>query len=546
MNINQSIRKIITLFIILFVGLSGGLVYWQVVAASTLTANPHNSRQCLAENTPKRGNIYDRNGVLLAYSVPDKNVCGGYIRKYTDPSLAGLIGYYVPGYPSPPDSVEAVYNDVLNGSGGQTALTSTIDKTLHVEPEGNNIYLTIDDRIQKVAAKDFDNYNPATDPFYSSQPQYFENQAFPTNRGSAVVTDPSTGEVLAMVSSPGYDPNKMEQTLAAGNLSYYNQLNSDPNQPLLFRPTQARYTPGSTFKTVTLLGALDSGTTTLDAEWSKAMAYDEPTWDGTKVIGDNLGYGQYVFHFPITTEFGYANSDNIMFAHIGVDMGWQKWLSYTQKMYIGKQIPFNLPVAMSSVQKSDGSPMYTIDLAEDAFGQGVDFITPFQMSLVDNVAANNGVLMQPMLLTKITDASQHTIQTFSSEQLSTVVSPQAAYETRVGMSAVTDCGSGWRLNDAFGMKYGIIGKTGTGEIGNGQKAEGWMITQGGYFNDPNKIPPLTIIAMRENGGEGSYTAGPAIWRMYNDIFSNGYVKAPLPDPIDPNVYCPANNLWQTK
>jgi penicillin-binding protein A len=546
MNIGKSIRKLTMLFIAMFVGLSGALVYWQVIVAGALVANPHNSRTCLQENTPKRGNIYDRNGVLLAYSKPDPNVCGGYIRVYTDPSLADIIGYYVPGYPSPPGSIEAVYNNVLDGSEGETSLNSTVDNMIHVSSVGDNVYLTIDDRIQKVAAKEFDNYNPQTDPFYSSEPQYFENQAFPTNRGSAIISDPKTGEILAIVSSPGYNPNEMVQTLSQGNLSYYNELNSNPDQPLLDRPLDGLYVPGSIFKTVTLLGALNDGTTTLNTEWPKSLAYDEPEWDGTKVIGDNLGYGLYVFHFPVDTEFGYANSDNIMFAHIGVDMGLQAWLNNAKNMYFNKNVPFALPVAQSSVLHANGAPMQTIDLADDSFGQGVDFVTPFQMSLVDNIAADNGVLMQPMLVSKITTPSNQTVQTFAPQKLATVVSPSAAYGTRQAMSAVTDCGSAWRLNAYFNDSYGIIGKTGTGQVNStGTKAQAWMLTQAPYFNNPNEVPALTIVAMRENGGEGAYAAGPAIWRMYNDIFSQGLVKTAQPTPINPDTYCLANNLWQT-
>jgi penicillin-binding protein A len=551
MDMSHSIRRLTTLFIALFMALSAALVYWQVIVAGTIAANPHNSRVCLPQNTTKRGNIYDRNGVLLAYSKPDPKACGGYTRVYTDPSLAGVIGYYVPGFSSPYGSVESVYNDVLNGTDGQTALNNLVDKTIHASPVGDNIYLTIDDRIQRIAAQDFDNYHPETDPFYSSDPA-FENEAFPTDRGSVVITDPKTGEVLAMVSSPGYDPNKMVQTLSSGTthyLDYYNQLANNPENPMLDRVLQGKYDPGSTFKTVTLLGALDSGDTKLTTEWPKSLAYDKPTWDGTTVSGDNLGYDtnpQYVFHFPVDTEFGFANSDNIMFAHIGVDMGQQLWLSYTKKMYFDQTVPFDLPVAESSVLHANGDPLKTIDLADDAFGQGVDFVTPFQMSLVDNIAANNGVLMQPMLLTKITNASNQTLQSYSPKSLATVVSPTAAYQTREAMSAVTDCGSAWRLNAAFNDTYGIIGKTGTGQVSSdGTKAHAWMMTQAPYFNNPNQVPALTIVAMRENGGESTYSAGPAVWRIYNDIFSKGYVKTAQPTAIDPNSYCLANNLWQT-
>src|SRR5512135_623290 len=99
MNVGSNIRKLTLMFVALFIALSAGLVYWQVVVAQQVTSNVHNSRACMPDSAPVRGNIYDRNGVLLAETVPAKTGCG-YARRYTDPSLAGLIGYYVsPLYP---------------------------------------------------------------------------------------------------------------------------------------------------------------------------------------------------------------------------------------------------------------------------------------------------------------------------------------------------------------------------------------------------------------------------------------------------------------
>ncbi len=246
MNISTSIRKLTVLFIGLFVALSGVFVYWQVIVADTVVANPINQRSCLPDSAPHRGNIYDRNGVLLATSIADANAPCGYIRHYTDPSLAGLIGYYVPGYAV--TGIENQYNNYLNGDVGSTAVSNLVNKTLHQPAVGNNIYLTIDERIQKIVANDF------------NTPVNIDNVGtFRTDRGSVVVTDPKTGDVLAILSEPSFDPNKMVQTLSANDLSYYNQLVSETvEQPLLERPLDALYPPGSIYKSVTLLAGLDS------------------------------------------------------------------------------------------------------------------------------------------------------------------------------------------------------------------------------------------------------------------------------------------------
>lgn len=550
MRINASIRKLAIIFMVMFIAVSGFLVYWQVVKADQVTASPHNPRLCQPDNVPLRGNIYDRNGVVLAYSVPDAHACGGYTRRYTDPSLAGLIGYYVPGGLYPPTGLEAQFNDILSGATGQTAINNLLNKTLHTSQVGNNIYLTIDERIQKIVVQDYSNYTP--DPTGTAYVNH-TYPTFPTDRGSAVVTDPHTGEILAMLSSPGYDPNKMVETLTHSQnpTSYYSQLIKDSDNPLLYRPTQGLYSPGSTFKTVTMLAGLDSGATTLDQEWDMQNAYHP--WHvpatanspATTVVGDNLGYGQYVFHFPVNTEFGFANSDNIMFAHIGANAGEQKWLDYTRRMYFDQTVPADFPIAKSHVLQADGNLNFA-NFVNDAYGQGVDFVTPLQMSLVDNTVANNGTLMRPMIISKITDRQKNVMQDSTPEQLSNVASPDAAYNTRVGMNAVATCGSAWHITEDNRPPTTIIGKTGTAEVGGGLSPHGWMITQGPFdINNAQQVPALTIVAMRENGGEGAYSIGPAIWHMYSDIFNQNLVKTQLPAWNDPNVFCPAHNLWQS-
>ncbi|HVB61259.1 MAG TPA: penicillin-binding protein, partial [Ktedonobacteraceae bacterium] len=194
MNIKSNIRKLTYVFIVLFVLLSGGLVYWQVGVSAQVTSNIHNSRHCLPDSAPMRGRIFDRNGVLLAESVPSTTGCG-YIRKYSEPSLAGLIGYYVdPTLPA--TGLEAQYNTYLSGQVGVTALDNQLNQLLHRPPVGDDIYLTIDVRIQRAVVADFAKDVAPTD----------NVNVFQTNRGAAIVEDPHTGEILAMYSSPGYDP----------------------------------------------------------------------------------------------------------------------------------------------------------------------------------------------------------------------------------------------------------------------------------------------------------------------------------------------------
>ncbi len=544
MNISNNIRKLTQLFIVFFIALSAVLVYWQAVVAQQVATNIHNSRHCLSDSAPVRGRIFDRNGVLLAESKPSNAICGYqryyYVKNY--PSLAGLIGYYIsPLYGS--SGIERQYDNYLSGRVGVTALNNYVNQTLHRPPVGDDIYLTIDVRMQALLDKYFDQAAPPADGFY----------IFNTNRGSAIIANPHTGEILAMLSRPTFDPNR----IASGDLKYFNSLEKDPEQPLLERPLQSTYIPGSTYKTMTLQAGLDSGSAHLDDPFYNDHDPNHPqalgpvtigTGNETEVFGPNgNNLEPYTHTFPVALRYGYTHSDNIMFAQVGAKMGASTWLDYNSRFYVGKKIPFDLPVKVSTVTPANGQPLKLNQLAENSFGQGIDSITPLQMTMIDNAIANNGVLMRPSLVLKIVDPSGAIVMSSSPQSLGTPISDNTASQMRDAMYGVVQCGSG-----KFGptpslapeldtSPWAIIAKTGTGEVpkvnGHTVGAEGWLLTQAPYQN-----PQLTIVAMKENVGEGGSAVGPMVTRTYNDIFSK-IMKIPTSPPVDPN-YCFTTGLLQ--
>jgi peptidoglycan glycosyltransferase len=535
MNIKDNIRRLTYVFIVLFVLLSGGLVYWQVGVAAQVTKNSHNSRVCLPDSAPVRGRIFDRNGVLLAESVPSPTGCG-YIRKYFEPSLAGLIGYYVnPTLSS--TGLEAQYNNYLSGQVGVTALDNEMNQLLHRAPVGDDIYLTIDDRIQRAVAADF-----AKD---ASPPDNVN--VFKTDRGAVIVEDPRTGDILAMYSSPGYDPNKLEQTLAAGDFSYYNQLNNDPEQPLFFRPIQGTYVPGSIYKTMTLTAALDSGTSQLTDLFYNDHNPNHPQAIGPVTIGsgnNSATFGPvgnnlccYTKFYPVDLEYGYVHSDNIIFAQTGAKTGVNTWLNYNKRFYVGEQIPFDLPVTPSHVTPTDGSPLQLNTLAANSFGQGVDAISPMQMSLLTSTIANNGNMMRPRLVMKIVDPNGAVVQANNPQSLGNPISPQTASLVQRAMYGVVRCGSGSIVSPLYNSPWALTAKTGTGEVGGGKAANAWLITAAPYQD-----PRLSVVMMKENGGEGGATDGPTVADIYNQVFTQ-YMKIPTPAAPDLN-YCTTTGLLQ--
>src|SRR5947209_4603881 len=124
-------------------------------------------------------------------------------------------------------------------------------------------------------------------------------------------------------------------------------------------------------------------------------------------IGNNLE--PYTVHFPVNLRYGYTHSDNIIFAQVGAKMGTTTWLDYNNRFYVGRQIPFDLPVKVSTVTPGNGQSLKVNQLAENSFGQGIDLITPMQMTMIDNSVANNGQLMRQLLVQKIVDQDGATV-----------------------------------------------------------------------------------------------------------------------------------------
>ncbi|HEU5377383.1 MAG TPA: penicillin-binding transpeptidase domain-containing protein, partial [Ktedonobacteraceae bacterium] len=364
---------------------------------------------------------------------------------------------------------------------------------------------------------------------------------------------------------------------SACNQLYLRYLNSDPGRPLIFRPTQDCYPPGSTYKTVTLMAALDSGALSL----TDPIFYNDPKVnpypqhlqaEGPITVGENgnvVTWGPeisnilgYTYHFPVSLAYGFSHSDNIIFAEAGVKTGVDTWLKYNHAFYVGQKIPFDLPVRVSTVtpqktlctnEPQADTSLSLPELGAGAFGQGKDFVTPLQMMLVNNVAADNGKLMRPSIIQKIVDPrNQAILQAFSPQLLHQVISTRAAQQVRDAMYGVVACGSGSLSLVQLSYPYtpwSVIGKTGTAQVPQTDPnkvipGDSWFITSAPYSYQSNAIPRITITAMKENGGEGAYANGPMLRNIYGQIFANVLKDTKMPPPPSGN-FCYQNSFLQT-
>lgn len=537
--IDGQIRKLLNFFILLFLIISGVLVYWQVGQAQALSNSPY--RRCIASEQPVRGNIYDRNGVLLAWSVRDPNSPCGWQRRYATaqhPSISSFLGYF--SYLYGETGLEAYYDSVLTGQTAQSpqdAQTQTLNNALHRETYGANIYLSIDIRIQDEVDKVF---------FDQVKGGVCTNGS---PHGSIIVEDPRNGQILALDSRPYFNGDTLgdfnnaadgatnpDGSVKTVSQEYFDTIRNDPNSPLFNRALQGQYPPGSAFKTMTLIAAVNSGQFNIHSTFTQSEA-QQYTVNGFLINSNNLGdytHGPQPATFPLELGHAYAYSDNVVFARVGDTLG-ATWLDYARQFQMST--PDNLQainidtdpnqVASSLIYRTaDQNPATNpVALAVSAFGQGQLFLSPLTMEMIDSAVAADGNLYAPRFLLKVVPNGTNAgdVANNAPVLISQPFSPPSAQQVRQAMRDVVTYGSVGasggsiaaigNLNGQDGQPLAIGGKTGTAQSDQANP-HAWFVSlapddQGGG-QGPAK---LAITIMKEYGGEGACQA-PIAGELY--------------------------------
>ena len=443
------------------------LTWIQVFDAHALVNNPANTRNVADQARSDRGSISTRDGVVLAESRPAS--AGTFKRVYPKGTFAAhTVGYFSTRYGRA--GIEAAENDTLVG--GKHAFATwadALDAATGKPVPGNNVVLTIDSRVQAAASS-----------------------ALAGRRGACVVLDPRTGAVLAMASNPGFDPNTVDAQWTALSAP-------DKGAPLIDRTRSALYPPGSTFKVVTLTGALSTGAATLQS------TFPGP---GTLQIGNapvtNFEGGSYGKLDLLTATM---KSVNTVFAQLAVKLGAPALVKQADLFGFDKRLGFELPAKTSLMP--DPAQMTTWETAWAGVGQPVGEhsspagpqATVLQMALVAASIADNGVVMQPFVVGSILDRLGRNAGTTQPAQLSTATDPATAQLVKGVMEKVVTGGSGTRAAIP-GVK--VAGKTGTAEVGKSVATNAWFI---GFA--PADNPTVAIAIMIEGGGIGGRVAAPA-------------------------------------
>lgn len=425
----------------------------------------------------RRGSIYDRSGRELVYDR--QNADGEWERFYAEPSLAHTVGY-VSGLRIGVTGLERYYNDTLFGLDRPDA---QIDRLLHRPIEGSDLILTIDTTIQRAADSALRDY-----------------------RGAIVVFDSQSGAVLAMASSPRFDPNRIHEEDYLGALLNNCGEGTSCQGALINRVSQSAYTPGSTWKTVTLIAALDSGQVRPDAVFD----FGEPvqgqngpyyvyTVDGGVIPDSNHSEAQ------LDLAMSYAKSANVTFAQIGDQMPPDTLLRYARQLGFGKpgEIHFPLEIEYAPSQIAwDTDRLYSENLlrAATAIGQGEVLTSPLNIGMVFLSVVNEGRMPVPYLVESIREPSGQLITPDNRSSLDDLMRPETARAVREMMITTVERGSGQRAA-VPGLLVG--GKTGTAQVGGDLPPHAWFA---GFAEAGER--GVVIVVMIENGGEGSQTAAP--------------------------------------
>jgi peptidoglycan glycosyltransferase len=478
--VNTPVRRIAIAVMAMVLLLFANLTYVQVVKAGDYRNDPRNQRVLLAEYSRQRGQISADGQVLASSSETNDRL--RYLRQYPDgPEYAPITGYYSVIYGS--SGIERASDAVLNGSDDRLFGRRLSDLVTGRDPSGGNVVLTIDPTVQQVA------YDQLTRKHYA---------------GAVVALQPATGAVLAMASTPSFDPNPLASHNTDEQKKAWNDLTTAKPPALLNRAVQATYPPGSTFKLIDVAAALSSGKFTED---SPLTAAPEITLQGTRTTLENYNGNACGTGTTATLRDALQRSCNTAFADLAAQLGVQAIREQANAFKIGmadQEIP--LPVAPSTI----GSIPDVAALEQSAIGQRDVALTPLQNAMIVATIANGGQVMAPYLVKEIQSQDLQPVETTQPDRLGRAISSDVAQ--RLNALMVNNENSYTGTGKITGVQ--IAAKTGTAEHGDDPKniaPHVWYVAFA-----PADNPQIAVAVVVEDGGDPNNLAA-----------TGGYVAAPI-------------------
>lgn len=456
------LTRTVFLFTALFAVLIGNITYIQVIKASEYQDMPSNNHTINKARFIKRGSIITADGLTLAESIQQAD--GTYARSYPNGNLAAhVVGYYSQQYGTM--GIENAQNDTLTGSKDYSSWQNALNSLAGISEPGNSVQLTIDSRIQRAA-----------------------EQALAGRVGAIVALDPRSGAVLAWASAPTFDNTNIQAAIEAANAS------GGADTSMYDRATLALYTPGSTFKVLTLASALENGLATLDT------TYDSP---GRMEIGgaDVVSIGERG-HGKISLAKAFALSSNTVFGQVADGLGAEKLVATARAFGYGQQLGLDFTTAASVMPNP--KEMTEWELAWAGAGQPVGQghtpgpqATVMQNALMAATIANNGIAMNPYVVSQILAPDGTVLKTTRGHSLGQAVGSGTAEQVKQAMLDVVQNGTGSAAAIA-GVK--VAGKTGTAETNNANANSTFV----GFA--PYDTPTVAIAVVIEQNAKGEESA----------------------------------------
>ncbi len=488
-RIATSLVRLSLALAIAYAALAGGLTWWQVVQAQQLTSDPLNPLVIQATREAPRGTIYAAGGEVLARTVDDG---GTPAREYPYPVAAPVVGYDSGVFGTA--GLEHTYDAQLTGLASLRPGDDLLRKFREQPYDPSDLYLSLDLGLQQAAA-----------------------DLLGDQRGAVVAIEPATGRILALVSSPTFNPNRLVDPNAGRR--YMTALQQDDGSPLLNRATQGLYVPGSVFKIVTAIAGFGSGTINADTTFADQPAEYRTGFDVDGYVIHDFPRRVQLDH-PLNFYEATEVSDNIWYAHAGLQIGPANLVDWAARLGFGDGIPFELPTSPSQVNSGDG-PLAgfrdQVEVANAAYGQAQVLVTPLQMALVAATIANHGVLMQPKLVDELRSTNGN-VTTLGPSTWTTVLPAEDA--AIIGQAMVQAVEGQYGRAFAGGARVPgiqVAGKSGTAELAPGQAPHSWFI---GFA--PADSPQIAIAVIVEGGGEGAQKAVPLAGTLMGDYLGAGH------------------------
>jgi len=459
-------------FLALFVQLNRLTVF----QAAELNDNPVNTREILRDFSQPRGSVTTADGVVIARSVPSGDRFE-FQREFPEgPLFAPVSGFF--SFTLGSSGVEKTYNDELAGRTLDLSLQDLGDLFVDKDRVGD-LTLTVRADLQRIATE-----------------QLAERE------GSVVALDPRTGEILALVSYPSYDPNLLADHDTQRATDVQRLLDADPNKPRLARSYQDRYFPGSTFKVVTATAGISRGEVTTDAPvYPVSNGYTAP---GTRRPLRNFGGGSCGGAlFQILRA-----SCNTAFAQMGVETGPDDMVATAEAFGFNQDVPIDLTAPATSNFPTDFERNLPA-LAQSAIGQNDVASTPLQMAMVAGAVANaDGQVMVPHVLRDVRDGDGNIVDTYDTSVWTTAMDGATAALMREALRGVVESGTATGLA-VPGFEVG--GKTGTAQLGTDPpRSHAWILGFGGPPGDEPTIAVAVIVEGQPGASEqtGGRVAAP--------------------------------------